>query len=45
METQYESEVFRRPLRIGIAGLGRAGLLEHLPALRQLPELYTIAAV
>ena len=45
METQYETEVFRRPLRIGIAGLGRAGLLEHLPALRQLPELYTIAAV
>ena len=45
METQYESEVFRRPLRIGIAGLGRAGLLEHLPALRQLPELYTISAV
>lgn len=45
METAYENEVLRRPLRIGIAGLGRAGLLDHLPALRQLPELYTVSAV
>ena len=45
METTIESEVHGRPLRIGIAGLGRAGLLDHLPALRQLPGLYTIAAV
>ena len=45
MENVYETEVHRRPLRIGIAGLGRAGLLDHLPALRQLPGLYTIAAV
>ena len=45
MENAYETEVHRRPLRIGIAGLGRAGLLNHLPALRQLPGLYTIAAV
>ena len=45
METEYETEVMRRPLRIGIAGLGRAGLQDHLPALRQLPGLYTVAAV
>ena len=45
MEETYEPEIHRRPLRIGIAGLGRAGLLEHLPALRQLPALYTVAAV
>ena len=45
METVQETEVHRRPLRIGIAGLGRAGLNCHLPALRQLPSLYTVAAV
>ena len=45
METTIEADVHRRPLRIGIAGLGRAGLLDHLPALRQLPGLYTVAAV
>ena len=35
----------RPPLRIGILGLGRAGLLRHLPQLRRLPELFRIAAV
>ena len=45
METIPEPEALRRPLRIGIAGLGRAGLNYHLPALRQLPSLYTVTAV
>lgn len=45
METALKSEVHRRPLRIGIAGLGRAGLNCHLPALRQLPSLYAVTAV
>ena len=45
MENINEPEFHRSPLRIGIVGLGRAGLLDHLPALRQLPDLYTIAAV
>ncbi len=45
MDTEIEQVTHRRPLRIGIAGLGRAGLLDHLPALRQLSSLYTITAV
>ena len=45
METTIEADVHRRPLRIGIAGPGRPCLLAPLPALRQLPGLYTVAAV
>ncbi len=35
----------RPPIRIGIAGLGRAGLEMHCPELDQYPELFKIMAV
>ena len=35
----------RPPIRIGIAGLGRAGLEMHCPELAQIPELFKIIAV
>ena len=38
-------ETHRPPLRVAMVGLGRAALLDHLPALRSLPELYQVTAV
>lgn len=35
----------RPPIRVGILGLGRAGLEAHLPELLRVPELFTIIAV
>ncbi|MDR2850023.1 MAG: Gfo/Idh/MocA family oxidoreductase [Verrucomicrobiota bacterium] len=35
----------RPPIRVGIVGLGRAGLEMHCPELAQLPELFKIIAV
>ncbi len=35
----------RPPIRVGIVGLGRAGLEMHVPELMQLPELFKIIAV
>lgn len=35
----------RPPVRVGIAGLGRAALLDHIPALTALPGLYQLVAV
>lgn len=35
----------RPPIRVGIAGLGRAGLEMHCPELAQYPELFKIMAV
>lgn len=35
----------RPPVRIALAGLGRAMLQEHLPALKQLPDLYQVTAI
>ena len=35
----------RPPIRVGIAGLGRAGLEMHCPELAQLPELFKVIAV
>ena len=35
----------RPPLRVGIAGLGRAALFAHLPALKTLSDLYRLVAV
>lgn len=32
-------------IRLGVLGLGEAAQILHIPALRQLPELFTIAAV
>lgn len=32
------------PLRVGLVGLGRAALLDHLPALKSLPGLYQVTA-
>lgn len=45
MALENETGSHRPPLRIGIAGLGRAALFNHLPALRQMPEYYQITAV
>ena len=35
----------RPPVRIGIAGLGRAALFDHIPAFKALPGLYQVMAV
>lgn len=35
----------RPPVRVGIAGLGRAALFGHIPAFRALPGLYQVMAV
>ncbi len=35
----------RPPLRIGIAGLGRAAFFDHLPTLKALPDLFRVVAV
>lgn len=47
MDTVSETQTgtHRPPLRIALLGLGRAALFNHLPALKQLPELYQITAV
>ena len=47
MDTGSENEngMHRPPLRIALVGLGRAALFDHIPALKQLPELYQITAV
>ena len=44
-ETQPIDEPRRPTLRVGIAGLGRAVFNGHLPALKALPELYSVVAV
>ena len=43
--TDSQNGIHRPPLRIALVGLGRAALFNHLPALKQLPELYQITAV
>lgn len=35
----------RPPVRVGIAGLGRAALFGHIPAFKALPDLYRLLAV
>ncbi len=35
----------RLSIRVGVAGLGRAAILEHIPELLSLPERFTVAAV
>jgi predicted dehydrogenase len=35
----------RRPVRVGIAGLGRSALLGHIPVLESLSDLFSITAV
>ncbi|MDO4366217.1 MAG: Gfo/Idh/MocA family oxidoreductase, partial [bacterium] len=35
----------RPPVRVGIAGLGRAALFDHIPAFKALPGLYQVMAV
>lgn len=44
-ETRPADEPRRPTLRVGIAGLGRAVFSGHLPALKALPELYSVVAV
>lgn len=44
-ETRPIDEPRRPTLRVGIAGLGRAVFSGHLPALKALPELYSVVAV
>jgi len=45
-EPSEETPTGRRPpIRVGIAGLGRAALFNHLPALKSLPDLYRVVAV
>lgn len=38
-------ESHRPPIRVGIAGLGRAAFFNHIPAFRALPGLYRLVAV
>ena len=45
MAKEQASFVRRPPIRVGIAGLGRAALLHHEPALKALPDLYEVVAV
>lgn len=45
MENEVEQAIHRPPIRVGIAGLGRAALFNHLPALKALPGLYRLVAV
>jgi len=47
MEKEPEVEVgaHRPPLKLAIVGLGRAALSDHLPALKQLPDLFQVIAV
>lgn len=40
-----EEDVIRPPVRVGIVGLGRAALFDHLPALRALSGLFKIVAI
>lgn len=44
-EQVISAEPQRPPVRVGIVGLGRAGLYSHLPALKALPDLYRLVAV
>ena len=44
--TDEGSAALRRPpVRVGIAGLGRSGLLAHVPALESLPDHFAVTAV
>jgi len=45
MEAKGATASLRPPIRIGLIGLGRAALLDHLPVLRTLPDLYKVVAV
>lgn len=44
-EKSAEVAVHRPPVRVGIAGLGRAALFEHLPVLKANPSLFRLVAV
>ena len=45
MEADNEVIAQRPPVRVGIAGLGRAALFTHIPAFKALPGLYRLVAV
>ena len=45
MADEQIDQAQRPPLRIGIAGLGRAAFFDHLPALKALPDLFRVVAV
>ena len=45
MEADNEVVAQRPPVRLGIAGLGRAALFNHIPAFKALPGLYRLVAV
>lgn len=45
MEADNEVVAQRPPIRVGIAGLGRAALFNHIPAFKALPALYRLVAV
>src|SRR5574344_791517 len=40
-----EVKANRPPVRVGIVGLGRATIFDHLPALKRLGGLFTVSAV
>jgi len=39
------TEPQRPPVRVGVAGLGRAALSNHIPALRAAPDLFQVVAI
>lgn len=43
--SDHQNDMHRPPVRIALVGIGRAMLHNHLPALKQLPELYQITAI
>ena len=45
IENNVSAEGERPPVRIGIVGLGRAALMEHLPELRQMAGKFRLVAV
>ncbi len=45
MEVETEMETQRPPVRVGIAGLGRAAFSGHIPAFKALSGLYRLVAV
>ncbi len=45
MESENVIEARRPPVRVGIAGLGRAAFFSHLPAFKALSDLYRLVAV
>ena len=45
MQPETKNDIGSRPVRVGIAGIGRAAIFEHIPELQSMPGKFKIAAV